>query len=556
MAEDREGKDTVFETDPDGGRERVTRELDLTDAEIPVRSIPRFIRQMNEAGLQVQDVIATGGMAAVERVVDAALRRRVARKLLRKSLRYDKKAVAAFVREAHITGQLDHPNIVPVHELSVGEKDELYFTMKLVEGHTLEQIVRDLPPGQLDRSTLFDLLGVVVKVCDALALAHSRGVIHADIKPPNVMVGSYGQVYLMDWGIARLVPPRVDDGAKSETPVTSWVQTFPSEGISGTPGFMPPEQAGERDLDLRADIFAVGTVVYFILARQAPYRARNAIESLRLAYRYQFPPLDQVAEVRVPRALSQIVRRAMAREPVNRYASITEMRDELLAFMRGGGSFPTIMVEPGEHVVVEGEEADAAYIVVSGRVQVYTKRSGRHETLAELGPGEVFGETAILAATTRTASVVAATEAKLRVIERDVFEQELDDMVPWMGKFTRALAKRFRESLTTSTTTTSLRRVQPTQLVNSAVMFVATWGDEEGSGMRTASWSALVDHVKIAHGVNERALAIGLSRYEEFEVDPTTDRITLTDLDALKERLRKPLGLVAEDSTSEAPDGY
>ena len=543
------GDDTVFEKDPDGGRERVTRELDLTDAEIPVRSIPRFIRQLNESGIQVQEVIAKGGMAAIERVVDATLRRRVARKLLRPSLRYDKKAVAAFVREAHITGQLDHPNIVPVHELEVGEEDELYFTMKLVEGQTLEQIVRALPPGPMDRSTLFDLLGVVVKVCDALAMAHGRGVIHADIKPPNVMVGSYGQVYLMDWGIARLVPPRSED-PDAGTPVTSWVHQYPPEGITGTPGFMPPEQAAERDLDSRADVFSVGTMVYFILARQAPYRARNAIESLRLAYRHQFPSLEEVAQARVPRGLSQIVKRAMSREPVNRYASVAELRDDLVGFMRGHGSFSTVTLEPGEHVVVEGDEADAAYIVESGRLQVYTKRSGHNETLAELGPGEVFGETAILASTTRTASVVAVTETKLRVIERDVFEQELDDVVPWLGNFIRALATRFRESLTSGTTTMALRRVQPTQLVNSSLMFVLTWG-VAGEGSHSASWRALCDHVKRLHGVNERALALGLSAYEAFDVDPESDWVTVSDVDALKERLRKPLGLAPEDSSTE-----
>jgi serine/threonine-protein kinase len=259
-----------------------------------------------------------------------------------------------------------------------------------------------------------------------------------------------------------------------------------------------------------------------------------------------------VAQVRVPRVLSQIVKRAMAREPVNRYASVAEMRDELVAFMRGGGSFPTILLEPGQHVVVEGEEADAAYIVVSGRVHVYAKRSGRHETLADLGPGDVFGETAILAATTRTASVVAVTEARLRVIERDVFEQELDDMVPWMGRFIRALAKRFRESLSTSTTTTSLRRVQPLHLVNTALMFILTWGKED-QGTHAASWRLLCGHVKEQHAVNERALAMGLSTYDAFEVDPAADRVSVSDIAALKERLAKPLGLAPKDSTAEAP---
>ncbi len=545
---DEDPQKTLFEKDPDGGQARVTRELDVTQTEIPVHRIPSYIQRLSEAGFQPQGVIAKGGMASVEQVVDPSLRRRVARKLLRPSLRHDKKAVASFVREAHITGQLDHPNIVPVHELATTETGELYFTMKLVEGDTLEHIVKSLPEGELPRSALFDLLGVVVKVCDALELAHSRGVIHCDIKPPNIMVGAYGQVYLMDWGIARMVPPRLD--GKGEVPVTSWVQEVRSEGVTGTPGFMPPEQAAEKELDDRADVFSVGALIYFILARQAPYRSRNAIESLRLAYRWQFPQIEEVAQSRVPRALSQIIKKAMARLPVDRHASIGELRAELVEFMRGGGSFATRTYGPGEHVVVQGDEADAAYIVLDGRLQVYTVKDGRNVVLAELGPDDVFGETAILAESTRTASVVAVEEARVRVIERDVFESELDDMVPWMGRFARALASRFREKV--GLTEGAALHLTAPQLVNLVLMYLNTWGEPDGAGL-AMSWTDLLGQLRETYGVTERALAVGLSEYDELEVDMAEDRVVLLDSERLRERLRLALGLEGADS-SVVPD--
>src|SRR5690606_28900303 len=150
-----------------------------------------------------QGVIAVGGMGSVEGVHDRLLERRVVLKRIHANLANDPTQASMFVREARVTGQLAHPSVVPVHDLGADPEGHLYYTMERVEGRTLEDWVQALPPGPLDRSVLFDLLEVVVRVCDALRYAHAAGILHCDVKPANVMVGEFGQVYLMDWGIAR-----------------------------------------------------------------------------------------------------------------------------------------------------------------------------------------------------------------------------------------------------------------------------------------------------------------------------------------------------------------
>lgn len=150
--------------------------------------------------------VAHGGMGVVETVQDKPLARVLARKVIHEELRDQRDVVEMFLREARITGQLDHPNVVPVHDLGVSDDGGLFFTMKLVTGRTLREWITELPAdGPVERSELLDLLDVVLRVCDALAFAHSRGVLHCDIKPANVMVGEFGQVYLMDWGVARWI---------------------------------------------------------------------------------------------------------------------------------------------------------------------------------------------------------------------------------------------------------------------------------------------------------------------------------------------------------------
>ena len=149
----------------------------------------------------------------------------------------------------------------------------------------------------------------------------------------------------------------------------------------------------------------------------------------------------------VPRGLRRIIERALQPEPEDRYPTITALRENLVRFIRGGGAFPEVTFEAGDRIVREGEEADAAYVVLTGRCRVFAGAGERERTLRELGAGGVFGETAILTASTRTASVTALERSTLMRISREDFESELDHMKPWMGAFARALARRFRKQI-------------------------------------------------------------------------------------------------------------
>ena len=263
-----------------------------TDSQDPTRASPP--REESETSWELLERIgavgaarhedlgafASGGMAWVHAVEDLALGRRSAMKVMHPAPQPSTRATNGFIREARITGQLEHPNIVPVHELGVDANGRPYYTMRLVEGRTLEAVVDALPAGPIGVTQLQDLLGVVERVCDALAFAQSQGVVHCDVKPSNVMVGDFGRVYLMDWGIA------CERGAPIPSPLAHEVAAAAAEvgglpaasHIMGSPAFMAPEQAAGHKPDERADVFGVGGLLYYIVSRQPPFRGLTATE--------------------------------------------------------------------------------------------------------------------------------------------------------------------------------------------------------------------------------------------------------------------------------------
>jgi len=373
-------------------------------------------------------------MGVVETVQDKPLARVLARKVMHEELRDQRDVVEMFLREARITGQLDHPNVVPVHDLGVSDDGGLFFTMKLVTGRTLREWIAELPPeGAIERSELLDLLDVVLRVCDALAFAHSRGVLHCDIKPANVMVGEFGQVYLMDWGVARWIEEEALRVVASEDD---------DDRVIGTTGLMPPEQARGAPLDERADVFAVGALLYNVLTRRPPFRGETGVQALTAARLCRFPAPDDLAGPGVvPPALSRVILRAMSKDPEDRYPTVIELKADLQRFVRGGESFEAKVFEPGEIVVNEGDPGDEAYIIESGRCEVLRGA----ESIRVMGAGEVFGEMAILSSGVRTATVRAVERSVLRRVSGKALLDELDEMKPWMGALVRRLAERFRE---------------------------------------------------------------------------------------------------------------
>lgn len=440
------------------GSSTATAEISLFDVELD--SLDDELREVIEsiatvAGtrrLRLLDEIARGGMGIVRAVLDDALMRRAAMKVLTPSLGMTPRRVAMFIREAQITAQLDHPNIVPVHDIGVDDEGRLHFTMKLVTGETLRRKVRTMPRRPYRPGELSELLEVVTKVCDAVGFAHSRGVIHCDVTPLNIMVGDFGQVYLMDWGIARpgsraieAAEPSDEARARADE-LVSTSGTFADAGVTGTPVYMSPEHAGAGALSERSDVFQIGALLFFILTREPPYHGEGRdVAMMRARVCDVKPPSEVAGWARIPPALERIVLRAMAEDPEDRFESPAALREELTRFMWGGEAFDRIEVPAGEHLIREGDVGDCAYILVSGLVEAYKTIRGERVSLRRMGPGEVFGEMAVLTASERTASVVALEDCEVLVVTAVTLEAELEGMKPWMGALTRALATRLKE---------------------------------------------------------------------------------------------------------------
>ncbi|HEX7480499.1 MAG TPA: cyclic nucleotide-binding domain-containing protein [Polyangiales bacterium] len=397
-----------------------------------------------------QGEIARGGMSSVRKVFDRLVLREVAMKVLEPSRTFDE--LARFIEEAQITGQLDHPNIVPIHDVELDDKGlPTRFTMKLVRGQTLHAALDQYAHGELSAEQLEELLGVFLKVCDALAFAHSRGVIHRDLKPANIMIGSHGQVYVMDWGIAMLRQGARPSQHGPDTPAMRTAAETLQEAagsLSGTPAYMAPEQAQGRiaDIDERTDVYGLGGILYQVLTLRPPHDGANASDDLRLARAGLVPPPTEVVSDRtLPPFLCRIVMKALAAKPSERYACVEDLKRDVETFLRGGGWFTQKRFAPGTLIVREGDVADAAYIITAGQCELSKTADGQKRFVRLLGAGEVFGETAIFGSTTRTATVMAHGEVTVLVVTRQALERELDRS-QWLRSFVEALAERFVET--------------------------------------------------------------------------------------------------------------
>jgi len=513
--------------------------------------------------LKLEGEVARGGMASIQVALDRGLQRRVALKLMHVEHQHSTLAVRSFLREAQITGQLDHPNIVPVHEVGL-EGNQLFFTMKLVEGRTLHELLdvsratrepSDAPGVKLatplEHDELLRLLEIFTKVLDAIAFAHARGVVHCDIKPENVMVGDFGQVYMMDWGIARVMPPRPEDppdaslrgqpGAQRRVRDILPLATPNTNVVMGTPAYMSPEQArgDQSKIDARSDIFSLGAMLFEILTGHPPYQGRNAVQILLQA---EDCKVKLPTNLPVPRELRRIVDHAMEADPDARYQRVEQLEADLRQFMRGGGNFPRQNFPRGAWIIRENEIGDAAYIMVSGQCEVVKNIDGRWESLRKLGPGEVFGETAILAASTRTASIVALTDVTTMVITRDVLEREVSSMKPWMGAFIKAIAERFRESEDKRRIASSLVIDRdPAGIANQALMLLKTWGRWDRDVGWTMSLRRLCGAVKASFGFAPEEVLAALGRYRQLDLDLANDTISLRDDKGLMAELERSI---------------
>jgi serine/threonine-protein kinase len=394
--------------------------------------------------LEVVGELGGGGMSELHRVLHQSLRRLAAMKSLRDGGTSSASA-RRLIEEAQITGQLDHPNIPAVHDLWLDPRGQPHFTMKLVRGQTLTQLLATRELGDRSDEDLEHLLRIFLKVCDAVSFAHSRGVVHRDLKPDNIMVGSHGQVYVVDWGCALLLAG-VGAGEVCVGRDPSIEALDPPGAVVGTYSYMAPEQAQAQsaEIDELTDVYLLGGILYEILTRWPPHRGIHQADTIRRAIEglVEDPQL-LVREVRLPPVLCAIAMRALQPRPADRHGSVEELKAEVELALRNGWWFTTASFPSGTVIVREGDTADAAYIITRGTCEAFhVERTGR-ALLRRMGPGEVFGETAILTSGTRTASVEAIDDVTALVVTREALEREIGGT--WLSVFLHALAVRFQE---------------------------------------------------------------------------------------------------------------
>ena len=413
--------------------------------------------------------IARGGMGAILSATDQSLDREVAMKVMLQDAEASSSARQRFVREALVLARLEHPNIVPIHEMGRNAEGQLFYTMKLVKGRTLQAILTAIKQGDaatLQHYTLDRLLTIYRKVCDAMAFAHHQRIIHRDLKPENVMVGEFGEVLVMDWGLAK----HLDDErhAKTEVERAQAIEGFQElsdsqlaagesgltmdGSVMGSPQYMPPEQAEGRlaDIGTHSDIYSLGGILYAILTLRPPVEGRKVAEVLDNVKSGNITPpthysaggvkvsggevgdaskavgLPHCPDGKVPASLSAVTMRAMAFQPADRYASVGQITADVEAYQ---GGFATSAEKAGLFtqlaLLMKRNKASsigvAAVLLVGGMLGTKAVIEGRR------AEREAASAKATLADLRRTAPVFY-TQAKL-----DFELGKLDDAVEKIG---------------------------------------------------------------------------------------------------------------------------
>ncbi len=367
-------RDALAETTPDEASPVsgvVMREVEV--ASVALEGAERY---------RFQRVLGEGGMGEVRLYDDARIGRDVAMKQIHPAQRHRANVQERFLREARVQGRLEHPAIVPVHDLGTLADGSLYFTMKRVHGRTLEDVLAALRAGDKETVRTYSrrrLLAAFDTVCLAVHFAHTRGVLHRDLKPANIMLGEFGEVYVLDWGVAKL-----QAGAEPEDPgeiATAGERIATATGaVMGTPGYIAPEHLRGEPCDGRADVYALGAILYELLSLERLHPGTNVGEVLastlegvdgRPSLRPQAPE--------VPLELDEICARALANDPNERFPTARALEEAVEKFLDGDRDLERRRVLADSHAAMARDALGP-----SGSVKDATL-DGRSAAMAEVG---------------------------------------------------------------------------------------------------------------------------------------------------------------------------
>jgi len=335
-----------------------------------LRELEAVVEQLTVSGARYDETreLGRGAMGVVQLVLDKDLEREVALKTLLPEEASHPGARARLLREARLAGGLEHPNIVPVYELGLLEDRQPFFTMRRLQGHTLADILRrqasssDEAPEGYGRVRL---LTIFIQVCMAVEFAHSRGIVHRDVKPENIMLGDFGEVQLLDWGIARLtdeITADEDDGLS----------------LTGTPGYMAPEQilGGAAPAATLSDVYSLGAVLYEILTLRRPFENSDPEEVMVLCCSEDPVAPSLFAPDRfIPSELDEICIAAMSRDPASRTPSARSLARHLERFMEGVREKERLVREAADKVL-SGQSLTARYEAMRQELS-YTEKQAR-----------------------------------------------------------------------------------------------------------------------------------------------------------------------------------
>ena len=352
-------------------------ETTSVDPEAP--SLPEEVGA-GEGGARYErlELLGKGGMGEVWRVHDRELNRTVAMKVLRPKLLLTSRGLARFREEAQVASQLQHPGIIPIHDLGRLPDGRVWFTMKEVRGRTLEQLLQDFHEahraGARGGLSLRRLVDAFHRVCETVAYAHARGVIHRDLKPANIMVGDFGEVLVLDWGLAKVLATEASESQGSLRDFDRVATTSSLGGpeasrstrigaVTGTPAYMAPEQARgqHHKLGPGSDVYALGATLYDVLAERPPYLGTSVRDMLDqvMATEPILPP-SAVTSVNIDEELDRITMRALAARITDRYATAGELARDLAAWLDGARKRERAMalVEQAEQQMAEADRAE------------------------------------------------------------------------------------------------------------------------------------------------------------------------------------------------------